>query len=211
MTASGVNHHGEEALVVLLELNEMIAAAQRSNLKVSGIQLAEKFAVLLIFVHLVQCPVQDVGGHGLLVVGKAYRDIAHNVSDDGLNQVSASCHDLPEIICPDAGLDVGHAAANVHAHRIGNDHILRGDHSADGHSHACVRIGHKADRARKKWKVGQMKSLLPAGGLQLFFSFQPHLYGDFHGFSIIQYEHIDSLPFIYRCIYHGIRSVCVLP
>ena len=63
----------------------MISPSQGSNLKISRIQLSQQFPVRLVFVHLIQSPVQHIGGHGIFVVGKSYGNIAHDVADDGLD------------------------------------------------------------------------------------------------------------------------------
>ena len=86
------------------------------------------------------------------MVGKSNRDISHDIPNHGLDQGAVAGHDFLYISHPYVGLGIGHAAADIHAHRVGYDHALGGNDASYGHSHACMGIRHQADPFMKERK-----------------------------------------------------------
>lgn len=122
----------------------MISSSQRPYLKISRLQLAQKLGILFITVHFLKRDIQGVTGHFCFVVGKAYRNITHDIPDNGLNEAAVSSHYIFDVLYPDIRLGIGHAASDIHAYGIGNHHAFGGYDSSDGHAHSGMGIGHQA-------------------------------------------------------------------
>ena len=61
MAASGMDHDTQKSILILLQLNKMIAAPQTPHLKVTVIDQGQKLRILFIFFHLLFCQVKHRG------------------------------------------------------------------------------------------------------------------------------------------------------
>ena len=139
-----MKHHGQIAIIILLKLNKMISASQRPYLEITRLQLSQKLGILLIFFHLLKGHIQGIARHYGLMMTKAHWNIAHNISDNRLQQAPVSGHYPADILHLNVRFRISHATADINAHRIGNHHILRRNHTADWHPHPGMRIRHQA-------------------------------------------------------------------
>ena len=172
----------------------MVPASQRSDLKISCLQLSQKFSVFFIQRKLFHRLIQCIAGHYRLMMGKAHGDIAKNISYDSLNQISAARHGFFQNRYRNAGLYISHTAADIHADRIGDHHIFCGYYASNGHSLSCVGVRHQTDPAVEERKFRQMMCLFQAGGLQILFAFQPYFDGIRSRFTFDR-KHVFS-PFL---------------
>ena len=140
-----MNHHRQKTIIALLQLNKMIPAAQRPDLIITRLQLSQKLGVLLIPFHLLKGAVHGIRRHHHLVMCESHRHIPHNIADHSLHQIPVPGHHLPNLLYRNIRLRISHPAADIHAHRIRNHHILRGNHPADGHPHPGMGIRHQAN------------------------------------------------------------------
>ena len=74
----------------------------------------------------------------VFVVVHSQRDTLADAAHNYLTQESLLYH-----LGTDVGLYGTHAAADVHPHGVGNNHVVGGHHAADGHPHTCVTVGHQ--------------------------------------------------------------------
>ena len=139
----------------------MISSSQRPYLKISRLQLAQKLGILFITVHFLKRDIQGVTGHFCFVVGKAYRNITHDIPDNGLNQAAISGHYISDVLYPYVRLGISHAAADIHTHHTGN-HLIRNGHGRpDGTAFSRVNVRHDADFAvPKRFFVADQADLL---------------------------------------------------
>ena len=61
-----------------------------------------------------------------------------------------------------AGLDCTHPAADVHSDCIGNDDVLGGQDTADGHAHAAMQVRHESQVVEHERKGSKIHDLLPS-------------------------------------------------
>ena len=147
---AGVDHDPEAAFLVLLQLDEVVAASKRAHLMQDGLATALHDFQLVYVIALWQ--VSRV--LSILVVVHAERytlaDVTHNLLAE---HISRDVFHLP------AGLDCTHAAADVHAHGVGNDGILAGQHTTDRHPHAGMHVGHDGQVMEKEGQCRQVLNL----------------------------------------------------
>ena len=148
-----MNHHSQITVVVLLELNKMISASQRTDLVISCLQLSQKLRILLIPVHFLKGAVHGIAGHHGLMVCKSHGHVAHDIAYDSLDEGTVARDNLSDVSHPDVGLRISHAAADVHAHSIGNDHAVRRNDASNGHSLSGVCIRHQTHPLVKEGKL----------------------------------------------------------
>ena len=145
-----VNHNPKIALLILLQLYEMVAATQCAHLMEDG--LASAFY---------NFQTVDVIAHGqvflvlrLLVVVHSERyalpDSTHNLLAQHLRRYVGY---LP--VC----FNSTHAATDIHPYGVGYDSILTGQHTADRHSNAGMHVGHDGQVMEKEGQCGQVLDL----------------------------------------------------
>ena len=150
IAASCVDDEIEVLLVVTVDLDEMIAAAQRAQtlLRAACVDLLEAEKLLY-----VDAPVAAVGAFAHVApMGDVFRDERIE-----LGQVYAL------LLKPDNV----HAAADIDAHEIGYDEIAHGHRSPDGAALARVNVRHDADlRARRERLIAERLNLPLRRGLE---------------------------------------------
>lgn len=130
---AGVDHHPEVVVLILLQLDEVVAAAEGAHL------FQDRRLAALDNLHALNVVAlgQTGGVLRLLVVVHAQRDAPAYAAHNLLAQyVGRQLRGLP------GGLQRTHAAADVHAHGVRNHGIRAGQHAADGHAHAGMHVGH---------------------------------------------------------------------
>ena len=162
MPAAGVEHDAAHAGFILLQFDEMVAAAERAGLEVSFIELGEQRTVCLIFLHLRLCAVENGGRLRGLIVRKTGRNIPQDAAADALKERAASGDCLPQELHGDVCLHKAHPAADINADCVGDDGTLTGDHTADRHTLARVGIGHQCDMLEREGQLCEMCCLLCA-------------------------------------------------
>ena len=147
---TGVEHHPEVAGFVLLEFDEVVAAAERPDFLGSGdLPLLDDDHILYIvsggqkgFIlrHLVTAHTD----------GDALADAAHDFLAEHIGRDVTHLPTRPE---------GAHAAPDVHAHGVGDDDVFAGQHAADGHSHSGVDIGHESEVVEEEGQSGEVFDL----------------------------------------------------
>ena len=159
-----MNHHPEVVVLVFLQLNEVVAASKRAHLMQDGlttalhdfksvdvVALGQVFLVLslLVVVHAQWYTLADAP-HDLLAEHLG-GDVAHTP----------------------VGFHGTHAAADVHAHGVGDDGIHACQHTTDRHSHASMHVGHDGKVMEEEGQRGQVLYLTHG---RLLYVVRPYLY-----------------------------------
>ena len=155
-----MQHDAAEAVFVLLQFDEVVAAAERTRLEIALIQLRKQLRIRLILLHFRLGAVKHGRCLRLLIMREAGRDIPQDIPADCLHQIPAAGDGFPQDGNRDVRLHKAHAAADVHTDCIRNDHILTCDDAADRHAHACVGIGHQRDPLVRERQLRKMLCLL---------------------------------------------------
>ena len=156
-------------VAALLDLDEVVAPAQGTELAAGAGELRADHRQFVLLPGRAQVGHQWEGLRTVVVL-EPHRHRAAQVAEDGaqlLNRhfVEAGAHRL-------------HAAADVHAHAVGDDRAHRGQHPADGHAVAHVGIGHDGDVVEGAVQVGQVAGLVHGLVVQLV---EPEEDGNFFG------------------------------
>jgi hypothetical protein len=148
VAAAGVHHHPDDALWIDLRLDEVVAAAERTHLADRLVDLGEKH------------------GHvGHVVEERGAIRLAHPVPleagrDRTLDVVEHRVPEPRELGERDVRIPRAHAAADIQPNRVRDDLPKGGEHPADGHAVAYVRIGHERHVLKRKRQPGEVACLL---------------------------------------------------
>lgn len=159
-----VDHDPERALFVHLQLDEVVAATERTDLIANGVltafndlQLIDVEALRQILLVL-----------RLLVVVHTQRnagtDASHDLLADGLGR---------EILHLPVGLNRAHSAADIHTYGVGHYHTVTGKYTTDRHTHAGMYVGHDGQVMVKEGQRGKVLDLMHCRLLHLV---RPDLY-----------------------------------
>ncbi len=147
-----MDHQPDKAVITLLNLDEMVAAAQRA-------ELVARREELCLNNGDIRCAVETVPWLWVRVMFEAY---GYFGADDGQNLLQRVGADLLQ-----AGAHGRHTAADIHPDGIGDDHIPRGEHAANGHAVTGVGVGHHGHPAKGEGQVGQVARLLQGGRVDI--------------------------------------------
>lgn len=134
VSGTRVEHDPEVSLLVLLQLDEVVAAAQGTDLASSrGVLSAHHMQIVdVVALRHKRLLLQ------FLVVIHAERDPLPDARHDILPyQLSR------DLVCDDVRLDSAHAASDVHSDGVGDDHLLGGEDASDRHPHTAMHIRHE--------------------------------------------------------------------
>ena len=151
VAATRVDHDPQHALLIALQLDEVVAAAQSAHL-----------ALCRDVLRLDHSQLVDIVTLGQIAFVLAFLVVVHSEGD----ALADASHDLlaehvsGDILDAPIGLDGAHAAADVHAHGVGNHGVNTGQHAANGHSHACMHVGHDGQVVEQERQRAQVFNLL---------------------------------------------------
>ena len=154
-----MEHNGAKSAFVLLQFDEMVAAAQRSYLKIAVGNILGKNGVLFIFGKLLLCLVKHRRRLCSLVMVEARGDISENIAHNRLKQSAVSRNRFTKERNGDICLNKAHSAADVNAYRIGYNSIFAGNNAAYGHSLTRMSIGHKGNPFVNEGELRKVLSL----------------------------------------------------
>ena len=165
--AARVQHHPQVSALVEAELDEVIAAAQRTH-------LPHPF-LLVIALHL-----RDLGvpAHDFRKAPRERRAgfaarscLAMLVEPDGNRPLDRRAHARQAVGKPLGGERKPHGvhpASDIHPHRRGNDRAPGGNDRAHGRADSGVHVGHRRDVAEDDRKLGDVRELPPRVRLEVF-------------------------------------------
>ena len=149
----GMQHDAKLSLIVRLQFDEMVAAAERADLIGGIVQFLHQFLrhrVLFLGCHSLKEAGDRFTLLFFLMVLEAGRDIPQDVARDRLGQLPVRRLDFDQPFDRDVRLDKTHPAADIHPDRIRNDDLFGSDDAPDRHAVAGMRIRHQYNPLMQK-------------------------------------------------------------
>ena len=150
--AAGVDHDPDMAVVAQLNLDEVVAAAERAELEQAAFILAGDDRQLLFRASPAELR-HPPARLRFLVVRQSRA--GRSGGWPGGSFSAAACRWPAARSAPCA-----HPAADIHPHRVGDDHTLGRRHPADGHAVANMGVGHDRHMVEEKGQIGEILGLL---------------------------------------------------